>query len=211
MRKQVDKVAEALKKICNLHPDSNQKWILASMALSTLLLTYTSPVLVKTVITFLPSEWLAFESLVLSVMGLVIGMMWKNKTRRVAIKNFAVLASIESICTFILGMYLCFVEFNPWMYAVTSLIYISLVSVFVSKCLMFFRSRLWQDREREIYDNNVSIVSGITCICGYLLAILFAPSLKVAIFIWSLCHVIDDFGWVVVFVKNKDKFKNLDD
>lgn len=203
MKKQVNKLVFAINKLCNLHPDTNQKWILFSMALSMLLLTYVSPVMLKTVITLLPSEWLAFESLVLSVTGLVIGILWRGKTREKAIKNFAVLAITESVCTFLLGMYLCFVDFNPWMYAIASLIYISLVSVFVGKCLMFFKSKLWQERDREIYDNNVSIVSGITCIVGYLLAIMFAPPLKVALFIWGVTHVLDDFGWIVVYLKNK--------
>ena len=47
---------------------------------------------------------------------------------------------------------------------------------------------------------------GIYCIAGYVCALLFMPSLKVAMFIWGLCCAIDNIGWLVVYHRNKDKF-----
>ena len=84
--------------------------------------------------------------------------------------------------------------------------YGTLVSEFIGKCLMTFRPKLWNEHEREVYDNNNDVVCGIYCIAGYVCALLFMPSLKVAMFIWGLCCAIDNIGWLVVYHKNKDKF-----
>ena len=44
----------------NIKPDNNQKWILLSLFISGLLITYSSPVIAKSIITALPAEWIAF-------------------------------------------------------------------------------------------------------------------------------------------------------
>ena len=64
----------------NIKTDSNQKWILLSLFISGLLITYTGPVIAKSIITALPAEWIAF--------GLIIGMMWQGRIRRKIIKCF---------------------------------------------------------------------------------------------------------------------------
>jgi hypothetical protein len=74
---------------------------------------------------------------------------------------------------------------------------------------MTFRPKLWNEKEREVYDNNNDVVCGIYCIAGYVCALLFMPSLKVAMFIWGLCCGIDNIGWLVVYHKNKDKFMDF--
>lgn len=198
----MDKVLSKLSDIFNIHPDKNQRWLLWSMAISGLIGTYTSPMLVKTVITDLPAQWLAIESVVLSITGLLIGMLWKGKIREKAIKNFATLAIIECTCTFLLAMYLCFIEYNPWVYGVASLIYTSLIVIFIGKCIMCFKAKLWIEREREIYDNNMSIVYGIVCVIGYLFALFAMPSLQLALFLWGFCCIFDDIGWIIVYFKN---------
>ena len=40
----------------NIKPDKNQKWILLSLFISGLLITYSSPVIAKSIITALPAE-----------------------------------------------------------------------------------------------------------------------------------------------------------
>lgn len=77
------KLLEKLLNLLNVHPDKNQRWILLSLFLSGLLITYVHPAIVKEVYTNLPAEWIAFESLSSSVAGLVVGMLWKrfNKKR----------------------------------------------------------------------------------------------------------------------------------
>ena len=106
-------------------------------------------------------------------------------------------------------MYLCFIQYNVWVFAISSLFYSNFITSLVGKCVMAFKAKLWPDKGREIYDNNLSIVAGITCIIGFLSALLFMPTLNIALFIWGLCCIIDDIGWVIVFIKNKNKLRNI--
>lgn len=194
--------------ILNIHPDKNQRWLLMSLIISGLLITYAHPTLLKAIISGLPAQWIAFQSLAASITGLLIGMIWKGRIREKAIRYFFYLALTESICGFILGLYLCFVEFNVWVFAVASLIYSTIISSFVGKCIMAFKAKLWVEKDREIYDNNADIVSGIVCVVGYLLALVALPSLKVSLFLWAICCIIDDVGWLIVYHKNKLLLKN---
>lgn len=59
--------------ILNLKIDNNQKYILLSLFISGLLITYVSPMFTKIVITALPPEWIAFENLFASVSVFIIG------------------------------------------------------------------------------------------------------------------------------------------
>ena len=190
-------------KIFNIRADRNQKPILLSAFVTGLLLTYINPCLTKAIITALPAEWLAFQSLFGSISGLLIGMLWKGKIRTKIMRWFFWLCVTESIAGFILCMWLCFVEFNVWVFAISSMIYMSFVTQFVYKCIMAFKTVLWKDRGRELYDNNTSIISGIVCIIGFGMALLFMPSLKVALFLWGLCCITDDLGWIITYIRNK--------
>lgn len=75
---------------------------------------------------------------------------------------------------------------------------------------MAFKAKLWLEKEREIYDNNVSIVSGIVCIIGYVFALIALPSLKVSLFLWSICCIFDDIGWLIVYTKNKKTLREIE-
>lgn len=189
--------------ILNIHADSNQKWLLISMFVSGLLATYVSPQISKSVITQLPAEWIAFEALFSSVVCLIIGMIWKGKFRHDIIQYFIIFCICECLAGFIMAMYLVFIHYNVWVLAITQLIYANFICTLVGKCIMAFKAKLWPEKEREIYDNNLSIVSGITCIIGFAFALIIMPSLNVALFIWGLCCIIDDIGWIIVYIKNK--------
>lgn len=195
--------------ILNVHPDDNQKWILLSLFMSGLLITYIHPAIVKEIYSSLPAEWIAFESLASSVAALLVGIIWKGNVRRTVTKNFLVFAIAESVLGCLLGLFLAFVYYNVWLFAIVSLIYSAFITTFVSKCIMAFKAKLWLEKEREIYDNNHSIVMGIVCILGFSLALLFMPSLKFALILWALCCIIDDFGWCVVYIKNKQELKKV--
>ena len=200
-----------MKKILNLlniHPDANQKWLLISLVISGLLITYAHPTLLKTIISGLPAQWIAFQSLAASISALLMGMIWKGKIREKAIKWFFYLALTESVCGFLLGLYLCFIDFNVWVFAIASLIYTTVISTFVGKCIMAFKAKLWIEKDREVYDNNTSIVSGIVCLVGYLFALVALPPLKLSLFLWSICCILDDIGWLIVYKKNKLILKN---
>lgn len=193
----------------NVHPDKNQTLILLSLVISGFLMTYTSPTLIKVMYSNLPAQWIAFTSLAASVAGLLTGVIWQKSIRTKAIKYFFYLALTESLCGFLLGLYLCFINWNIWVFAIVSLIYGTIISTFVGKCIMAFKAKLWIEKEREIYDNNVSIVNGIVCIIGYIFALIALPTLKVSLFLWSICCIIDDIGWIIVYVKNKSILKEI--
>ena len=195
--------------LVNIHPDSNQKYLLISLVISGLLITYSHPTLLKVLVSELPAQWIAFQSLSMSIAGLLIGVIWQGKIREKAIKYFFYLALTESICGCLLGLYLCFISFNVWIFAIASLIYSSLISTFVGKCIMAFKAKLWVEKDREIYDNNASIVTGIVCIVGYLFAIIALPPLKLSLFLWSICCIIDDIGWIIVYKLNKPKLTKI--
>ena len=113
------------------------------------------------------------------------------------------MALSESVLAFLIAMYLTFVQYNVWVFAIGTLLYASTVSVFVSKCIMCFESKLWQNREREDFDNTNSIVRNIVNCLGFAISLLAMPSLKVAIFIWGVTCVVDDIGWIIIYNKNK--------
>ena len=196
--------------LLNIHADSNQKWLLISMFFSGLFVTYVSPQISKSVITQLPAEWIAFEALFSSIVGLIIGMIWKGKFRHDIIQYFVIFCICECLAGFIMAMYLVFINYNVWVLAITQLIYVNFICTLVGKCIMAFKAKLWPEKEREIYDNNLSIVSGITCIIGFGIALLMMPSLNVALFIWGLCCIIDDIGWIIVYIKNEKILKNIE-
>lgn len=197
-----------LLKLLNLHPDVNQRYILASMFVSGLLVTYASPAITKAIISELPAEWLAFEALFGSACVLLVGMIWKGKTRDFAIKFFLHLAIVESFIGCGLAMYLCFIQYNVWIFAIISLIYTSFISIFVGKCIMVFKSKLYNEKEREIYDNNSSIIGSIVSILGYTIALFAMPSLKLSLFLWGICCIIEDIGWGIVYKRNEKLLKN---
>ena len=195
--------------LLNIHADNNQKWLLISMFFSGLLTTYVSPQISKSVITQLPAEWIAFEALFSSIVGLIIGITWKGKFRHNIIQYFIIFCICECLAGFVMAMYLVFINYNVWVLAITQLIYCNFICTLVSKCIMAFKAKLWIEKEREIYDNNLSIVSGITCIIGFAFALLIMPSLNIALFIWGLCCIIDDTGWIIVYTKNERILKNM--
>lgn len=196
-------------KVLNLKIDNNQKWILFSLFISTLLITYVTPIFTKVVITSLPPEWIAFESLFASLSIFVISVLWKGKIRESIIKYFIIFCIIETIAGFLLSLYLLLIEFNVWIYAIFSLLYVSFISILIGKCIMVFKTKLWNFEKREEYDNNTQVISSLTCILGFLLALLFMPSLEMALILWGIACIVDEIGWIIVYSKNKRKLQEI--
>ena len=84
-------------------------------------------------------------------------------------------------------------------------------SVYAPTGLMVFKSKLWNNKDREIYDNNVEIVACLTSILGYLIAIIAEPNIYFAIFLWGIAYLVDDIGWAIVYFKNKELLSKDDD
>lgn len=195
--------------ILNLKLDRNQVYIFLSMFVCGLLSTYIFPVIIKDIYTKLPSSWIAFESLVGSISGLLISVAWKKSIRYGAIKRFMGLVIAETICGAVLCAYLLFIDYNVWVLAISQLVYTTFVTSFVGKCIMVFKSKLWNNESRENYDNNSSIIAGLTCILGYSLAMLFEPSIKFALALWGIAYLVDDIGWAIVFWKNREQLTDI--
>lgn len=189
--------------LLNLRVDENQRWILLLLFVSGLMMTYVNPRIAKEIISELPAEFIAVQSLVSNMTALLISIIWRGKLREKAIRYFMYLITAESLCGFILGFYLTFIEYDVWLFAVATLIYSSLIGSFVSKCIMVFKSILWAEKKREEYDNNKQVIVSITCIIGFTASIVYMPSLKFATFVWGLCCLIDDIGWGIVYYKNR--------
>ena len=194
---------KAIQKALNLKVQKNQGLLLLCSTITGFLFCYISPQIQKEIVTALPAEFISIQSLWWCFSALMIGIVWKGTTRDFAIKYFTILALSESILSFVLAMYLVFIAYNVWVFAIGSLLYSSMVSIFVGKCIMCFESKLWQNREREDFDNTNPIVRNIVSCLGFGISIFAMPSIKVAIFIWGVTCVADDIGWIIIYNKNR--------
>ena len=193
------------KRIFNIQVQENQGFLLFSSAISGLIYTYSNPPIVKEIISKLPAEYISFEGAWFCMSALIIGAIWKNGTREFAMKFFTWLALTESIGSFLLSIYLVFINYNVWVFALLTLFYSSIVSTFIGKCIMMFQSKLWNGKEREMYDNTSSIFRNGVAVIGFLIAILAMPSLNTAILLWGLGCVFDDIGWIIVYNRTRNK------
>lgn len=187
----------------NIKVQPNQGILLASSSISGLMYAYSNPMIVKEVVSNLPPQWLSIEAIWCSIATLIIGMLWKGKFRLIAIKNFALFAILESLLACILSIILVFIYYNVWIFAIATLLYSSVITNFVCKCIMMFKTKLWLEKSREEYDNTDSVVRSIIMILGFGIATFMMPSLNVAILIWGCACVFDDIGWVITYRKTK--------
>ena len=178
-----------------------------SMFISVLLHAYFGPVICKTTITELPSQWLAFEGVWCCTASLLIGMVWKGSFRILALKSFIWFAIAETIAGVVLAMWLVLVTWNVWVYSIFSLLYVSLVSLTIGRCVMVFKTKIWNEKSRELHDNTAAVVRDLALIIGGIAAMLFCPSLKLALILWGIANVVDDIGWIIIWFKLKDKLK----
>ena len=195
-------------KFFNINLQKHQGLLALTMFISVLLNAYFCPVLCKVSVSALPSQWLAFEGVWCCTVSLLIGMVWKGNFRKAVLKNFVLFAVVESVTAFCLAMWLAFVAWNVWIYAIFSLLYVSLVSLTISRCIMVFKTKLWNEKTRELHDNTASVVRDLALIIGGLMAMVFCPSLKLALVLWGIACVVDDIGWIITWLKLKDILKD---
>lgn len=190
----------------NIKLSRNCNILYLALALSIMFNGYSNPCIVKEIVSNLPAQYLSVESMSFCVSTLLIGMLWKGKPRDVIIRNFTILAVLETIASILLGIWLLFISYNVWVMAIASIIYINCVSIFINKCVMTFKSKLFIEKDREDFDNSSATISSIASIMGLMCSAFFMPSLPVAIAIWSLACVFDDIGWICIYCKNKKLF-----
>lgn len=201
------KIGNILTRFLNLKVQKNQGWLLMSSSVSGLIYTYTHPVIVKATISNLPERYISLEALWFCLSGLILGAIWKGCVREKAIRYFTYIATIESLAAFSLGCYMAFVKWNVWVFAISSAIYLSIVSQFIGKCVMAFKASLWIEKDREDFDNTSSIISNMIAMIGFMIATIAMPKLEVAVFLWGCGCIFDDIGWIIVYNKCKRKIK----
>lgn len=174
-----------LKRMLNIQVQDNQGYLLFSSSMCGLIYTYANPPIVKEIVSKLPAEYISFEGAWFCLSALIIGAIWKNRTRVFAMRFFTWLALSESIGSFLLSIYLVVINYNVWVFAILTLFYSSIITTFIGKCIMMFQSKLWNGKEREMYDNTASIFRNGTAMLGFAIAILAMPSLNTAILLWG--------------------------
>lgn len=201
LKRFVDKILVLL----NINIQKDQGWLLMTSCITGLIYAFSFAPIQKEVVSKMPTQFLSFQALWFCLSALVIGIIWKGRPRRFAIRYYVILAVVESVAAFLLSMYLVFVRYSVWIYAISSMLYSSIVVMFAAKCIMMFESRLWTAGAREAFDNTASVVRNITAIVGFGCASLFVPSLRMAIFMWGLGCIFDDVGWIIVYTINRDR------
>lgn len=196
---------EYFKRIFNIQIQENQGFLLFSSAISGMIYTYSNPPIVKEIVSKLPAEYISFEGAWFCMSALIMGAIWKNRTREFAMHFFTWVALAESIGSFLLAVYLVFVQYNVWVFAILTLLYSSIVTTFIGKCIMMFQSKLWNGKEREMFDNTASIFRNGIAMIGFAWAILAMPSLNTAILLWGIGCIFDDIGWIIVYNKTKNR------
>jgi len=189
----------------NIKIKKNCGMLYATLFFSVLMNTYANPCIIKEIVSSLPAQYLSIESLTICISNLLIGMLWKGKTREVVVRNFMLLAVLETAASVFLGIWLLCISYNVWVMAIASIVYTNCISLFICKCVMTFKSKLFIEKDREDFDNGHSNVMAIASIIGFVCATLFMPSLQVAILFWSVACISDDIGWMSIYAKNKSK------
>lgn len=190
----------------NIRLDENQKWIALSYFILGTIFSFTSPTFIKEYGMNLPTQYFAAEAIVSAFSVLFVGMAWQGKIRAFATKHFIGFAVCESVIAFIVSLYLIFINYNIWILAISCMIYTNLISIFVGKCIMAFRTKIWNEEAREIYDNNNSIIGAFVCLFGYGAALFITPSIKTCVFIWGITCLLDNIAWCCLYYKHRDKF-----
>ena len=74
----------------------------------------------------------------------------------------------------------------------------------INKCIMVFKTKIWNEKSRELYDNTSSVVRDLALVIGGTCAMLFCPGLKTSLILWGVACLADDIGWIMTWLKLKD-------
>ena len=78
------------------------------------------------------------------------------------------------------------------------------VSMTINRCIMVFKTKIWNEKSRELYDNTASVVRDLALVIGGTCAMLFCPDLKTSLILWGVACLADDIGWIMTWLKLKD-------
>ena len=162
----------------------------------------------KTCVELLPTQWLSFEQLSISLFLILACTLWKNdKFRANTIKIFQYLSIFEIAIGILLAVLMIF-SFNVWVYAIGSLALTGLVSVFLTRAEIAFKSKLFADRERENFDNDMELACSASSLIGFAIATVLPVSLNVALLLWAISWT-GNIGWLMVYYKNRKKLEKI--
>lgn len=188
----------------NIRLDDNQKWIALSYFVFGTIYSYTSPTFIKEYGMHLPAQFFSFEAIVCALSAILVGMVWQGRVRILSVKWFVYFALAESMVAFSVAMYLVFIDYNIWILALSCVIYTNLISVFVGKCIMTFRTKIWNEEAREIYDNNNSIIGNASALIGSVLSWLCMPSVRMCVLLWGISCLLDNIAWCCLYWRHRD-------
>lgn len=153
----------------------------------------------------LPTQWLSFEQLMLSVFLILACSLWKiDRFREKSLKLFLYLSIFEMLS----GMLLAFsmaVYFNVWIFAIGSLLYTGAISVLLNRVETAFKSKLFNFRDREDFDNDMQLACSLSSLIGFGIASIVSIPISSALLLWGIAWI-GNLGWIIVYIKNR---KNL--
>lgn len=162
----------------------------------------------KVCVELLPTQWLSFEQLAISLFLILICSLWKNDNfRDKSIKLFLLISILEMLCGMLLTISMA-IEFNVWIYAIGSLIMVSLISVLLSRIEIAFKAKLFNNRDRENFDNDMELACSTSSLIGFGIASIVSVPLNVALYLWGIAFI-QNLGWIIVYFLNKKELKEI--
>lgn len=193
----------------HIKTDSNSKILFICIAITAMLNAMAYPAVTKFLVSSLPARWLAIEEIVITFSLIVLCRLWNNDTfRNKSIPKFVYIYFTEGLIGSALVFYSAFIDLNPWILAIGFLILTSIISVWLSRIIIAFKSILFKDREREDYDNNHELVYSIAAFVGSVVAIVINPPIRLALIIYGIA-ILGDVGWIIVYFRNKEKLVHI--
>ena len=156
----------------------------------------------KVCVELLPTQWLSFEQLMLSAFLILACSLWKNdKFRENSIKIFLYLSIFEMVSGMIIAFSMA-VWFNVWIFAIGSLIYTGAVSILLSRVETAFKAKLFKERNREDFDNDMQLACSLSSLIGFGIASIISIPIVSALILWGIAWI-GNLGWIIVYLKNR--------
>ena len=192
-----------IKNLLNIRiADNEQRFLFITTLLMIMLGSFSGVSLCKEINTTMSQRFLAGCGITACVFSVFVNAVWKGKFRKTFIKYFAIIASIESFVAFSLSICLAF-SWNTTVFAVSRLIYQSLICNFIMKGFLVIETSLWSGENLENFKNSRNCIMDIGCILGFFLSFVFQPSTRIAVIFWGICCILDDIGWIYLFIKRR--------
>ena len=192
-----------LKHVCNRCIEWNNKNILIAFRFfPDILIGIGWASIHKVCVELLPTQWLSFEQLALSLFFIIMCSLWKNeKFRQKSLNIFLYLSIFEMISGMILAFSMA-VWFNVWIYAIGSLIYTGAISILLNRIGISFKSKLFNNRSRENFDNDMDLACSLSSLIGFGIASIISIPISYALIFWGIAWL-SNLGWIIVYIKNK--------